>query len=140
MEWRITLTVRKQKAVKEFLLAIEEMKSMLGQDVRIEQWDRKQLRDAEIRRWGGGSGWARWRWDGRNWFRENKKGELRAAGADGVATCSPSWCALCEPLKASLCRKAPQMNASAKTAAQSSTPEACSTMLSSWRSRCQRGR
>jgi hypothetical protein len=55
---------------------------MLGQDVRIEQWDRKQLRDAEIRRWGGGSGWARWRWDGRNWFRENKKGELRAAGAD----------------------------------------------------------
>jgi hypothetical protein len=90
MEWRITLTVRKRKAVKEFLLGIEAIKSMLGQDVRIEQWDRKELRDAEIRRWwgGGSGGWARWRWDGKSWFREKEKGNdqlhqtyLRPAGA-----------------------------------------------------------
>jgi hypothetical protein len=67
MEWTITITVGKRKAVHELLLAMEALDSMESQEVRIERWDRKQLLGAEIRRQSLHGHWIRWQWDGRGW-------------------------------------------------------------------------
>jgi hypothetical protein len=70
MHWDIKIKVDKRRTVDELLQAIQRIESMSSRDVRIERWDRNQLREAEILRRGAGraGSWTRWILEGKNWF------------------------------------------------------------------------
>jgi len=78
MHWDIKLTVNKRSTVDELLRAIERIDSMSSGDVRIERWDRNQLREAEILRRGAGKAgsWTRWILEGKNWFLDTGQSDL----------------------------------------------------------------